>query len=110
MTLRAVYMTIKAYDEELERNTKELEFKAWLYGKYTCEAIVSTVGNMFRGKSGKVHEYPGNPFNKPLSQKTEEEITEDDKLEYANKLMTYFAVQQANFELSKQEQQHDKEG
>ena len=64
---------------EIERQT--LDLTCWLTGYYVREAIVSTVGNMFK-KGGKGHDYPSQPhLLKPTTNPAHEGTqSEDDKL------------------------------
>ena len=67
---------------EIERQT--LDLTCWLTGYYVREAIVSTVGNMFK-KSGKGHEYPSQPhLLKATTTSHEETHQEDDNLMMQN--------------------------
>ena len=67
---------------EIERQT--LDLTCWLTGYYVREAIVSTVGNMFK-KGGKGHDYPSQPhLLKATTTSHGEPQEEDDKLMMQN--------------------------
>ena len=82
---------------EYERNQKN-EF-AWLQGMYICEALSSTVGNMFRGKSDKPYEYPQKPYE---FDEKEHNLTEDEINVQRELFWQQLHIMQHNFELSKQ--------
>ena len=80
--------TLAAYrinlDETREIERQTLDLTCWLTGYYVREAIVSTVGNMFK-KSGKGHEYPSQPhLLKATTTSHEETQQEDDNLMMQN--------------------------
>lgn len=50
------------YQAEKLRQDMEDE-RAWLHGAYVVEAIMSTVGNVFREKTAQPAEYPRQPYS-----------------------------------------------
>lgn len=91
---------VKGRNEEKKAELEKNNFLAYLQGIYMAEAIASTVGNMFKKKSAKPHEYPKKPFelgsSKPL---TNNDIQEQRKL-FVAKLQTM----KNNFDIQKQGQ------
>lgn len=73
---------------------------AWLQGMYFCEALTSTVGNMFRGKNDKPYEYPDKPYE---FDKEEHNLTEDEIEVQRELFWQQLHIMQSNFELSKQQ-------
>lgn len=81
--------TLAAYrinlEEEREVERQTLDLSCWLTGYYVREAIVSTVGNLFK-KGGKGHDYPSQPhLLKPSeSQVDHSSPADEDKLMMQN--------------------------
>lgn len=58
---------VRAYEMILEQQDAMLHRQ----GRYVCDALLCTVGNMFSGRNAKKHEYPKKPYgiNNKLSKK-----------------------------------------
>lgn len=80
-----------------ERQLEVDNFNAYLQGIYFRDALLSTVGNMFKKKGAKPYEYPEKPYEFEQKNKiaSEEEIELQRQLFLAN-----LQLMQANFELS----------
>ena len=54
---------VKAYNEAKKTEMKQANMLFHLEGMYFMDALLATVGNMFRGKGQKAHEYPKEPYS-----------------------------------------------
>lgn len=57
---------VKAYNEAKKNELRTKNMLYHLEGMYFMEALLATVGNMFRGKGHKAFEYPKEPFTLDL--------------------------------------------
>lgn len=57
-----INIMVKAYNEAKKTEIKQQNMLYHLEGMYFAEALLATVGNMFRGKGQKAHEYPKEPY------------------------------------------------
>ena len=53
---------IKAFNEKTKTDLKQQNMLMHLQGQYMVDALLSTVGNMFRSKGQKAFEYPKEPY------------------------------------------------
>lgn len=60
--------------EAYEIKRKEKSYEKWLEGMYEFVAVQTALANAFRGKGGKVQEFPEKPIDIPEKEKTPEEI------------------------------------
>lgn len=93
-----IYVEGRIKSEEL-RQKRENQF-AWLQGMYMCEALTSTVGNMFKEKNSKPFEYPDKPLE--FEDIQEHRLTEEEIELQRNLFWQQLHIMQSNFELSKQ--------
>lgn len=63
---RKINVMVKAYNEAKKTELRQANMLYHLEGMYFAEALLATVGNMFRGKGQKAHEYPKEPFTLDL--------------------------------------------
>lgn len=84
---------------ELAAQRKDIE--QWQLGIYFSNALVSTVGNMFRGKGKAPNEYPKEPLfaYKQLPGKGNEEMEEAEKDKQIDALFTQLNIMSANWNL-----------
>lgn len=92
---------LEAYQMRLEEETKRQNLMAYINGIYVKDALMCTVGNMFRGKSTKAFEYPKEPYDFFKKEEVEHELTEAEKIEQTKALFMRLNVMKDNFELSK---------
>lgn len=59
---RKINIMVKAYNEAKKADLKQYNMLFHLEGMYFAEALLATVGNMFRGKGKKAYEYPKEPY------------------------------------------------
>ena len=72
----------------------------WMAGIYNYEAVALALGNAFRKKGHKAHEYRKEPMLKKWKQK---EMTEDEKIAATKQLFAQLEMMQKNFEMGKQQ-------
>lgn len=97
MNPHIINLLIKADNERRAYEIQHQNALAHLQGKYMMEAILTTVGNMFKKKSAKPHEYPEKPFE--INQK--KELTEVELKKQRELFMAGLLVMKSNFEISK---------
>lgn len=88
-------MYAKGYRIRMERQRDYDNFVAYIQGVYVREALMATVGNMFKKKSAKPYEYPEKPFD--LGE--QRELTEADKEMQRQAFLDSLLTMQHNFEL-----------
>lgn len=59
---RKINILIKAFNEKTKTELKQQNMLMHLQGMYMVDALLATVGNMFRGKSQKAFQYPKEPY------------------------------------------------
>ena len=98
MNPRILDSVIQGYEEKrkLENNWKNALMH--MQGIYFAEAINSTVGNMFKNKTSKPHEYPKKPYE---LKKKETEFTEEELQRQRQMFVMQFEAMRINFNLSK---------
>ena len=84
----------KAYLKEIEKKNSLMH----LQGMYFAEALNATVGNMFKKKTSKPHEYPKKPYE---LNKKETEFTEEELQKQREMFVMQFEAMRINFNLSK---------
>ena len=92
----------KVYRDKLEDKDREM----WILGSYFRDALISTVGNMFKSKGSKTIEYPKTPYMQSEEFKrlnNNQELTEEEKIEQTKILFGQLQIMQSNFELSHKE-------
>ena len=90
---------IKPYKKAYELKLKENDEQSWLQGMYIQQALLSTVGNMFRGKNSKPFKYPDKPFSLDTKAKasSNKPLTEEERKQQVNNLFLSLKVMQSNF-------------
>ena len=68
---------VRAYRKADELKRRRQNETLWMQGWYSRDALLSTVGNMFSGKSSAPIEYPAEPY-----AVTAEQVEEKNKLEH----------------------------
>ena len=58
-----VEILILAYNEEKRNDLRTQNMLYHLQGRYFMDALLATVGNMFRGKGQKAFNYPKEPYD-----------------------------------------------
>lgn len=89
-----------AYEKAYEKRIEEKNALMHIQGMYFAEAINSTVGNMFKKKTSKPHEYPKKPYE---LKKKETEFTEEELQRQREMFVMQFEAMRINFNLSKKD-------
>lgn len=76
---------IKAHNEAKKTELRQANMLYHLEGMYFADALLATVGNMFRGKGQKAFEYPKEPYTLDLEYEEGLDITDDKEREIALK-------------------------
>ena len=69
---RKINIMVKAYNEAKRAELKQWNMMFHLEGMYFVDALLATVGNMFRSKGQRAFEYPKEPFS--LDMEYEEDL------------------------------------
>ena len=84
---RIISILVKAYNKTVVNDIRKQNMLMHLNGRYMADALLSTVGNMFRNKGTPVYEYPKEPYT--LDLKDEDKIVttseEDREIELKRK-------------------------
>ena len=80
-----INIMVKAYNEAKKTEMKQHNILFHLEGMYFAEALLSTVGNMFRGKGQKLYEYPKEPYTLDLEYEEGLDMSDDAEREIALK-------------------------
>ena len=73
--------TVRAYRKAHDLKRRQQNESLWMQGLYVRDALLSTVGNMFAGKSSAPIEYPAEPYPVTAEQVAEKEAAENRKME-----------------------------
>lgn len=88
---RKINIMVKAYNEAKKVELKQSNMLFHLEGMYFAEALMSTVGNMFRGKGQKAHEYPSEPYTMNFEYEEGLDASEEEDREIVLKRMQFVA-------------------
>ena len=72
---------VRAYRKSHELKRRQQNEVLWMQGLYIRDALLSTVGNMFAGKSSTPIEYPAEPYPVTTEQVAEKEAAEHRRME-----------------------------
>ena len=72
---------VRAYRKAEELRRRRQNETLWMQGWYIRDALLSTVGNMFSGKSSAPIEYPAEPYPVTADQVAEKKALEHKKME-----------------------------
>ena len=87
----------RAYRKADEIRRRRRNEELWLAGIYTCEALASTVGNMFT--KGQKYKYPAEP--KPITLDEIEERKERERKQKMEKMKAAFMARALSFNAKK---------
>lgn len=85
---------IKPYQEAYRMRKQEENSMAYIQARYFLDALMATVGNMFKGKGQKAYEFPDKPYE--LFEK-KIELSEEEKKRQRENLILSLKVMQFNF-------------
>ena len=80
-----INIMIKAHNEAKKTELRQANMLYHLEGMYFADALLATVGNMFRGKGQKAFEYPKEPYTLDLEYEEGLDISDDKEREIALK-------------------------
>jgi hypothetical protein len=72
---------VRAFRQADELKRRRQNETLWMQGWYIRDALLSTVGNMFSGKSSAPIEYPAEPYPVTADQVAEKKATEHKQME-----------------------------
>ena len=72
---------VGAFRKAYELKRRQQNEMLWMQGLYVRDALLSTVGNMFAGKSSSHIEYPAEPYPVTTEQVEEKKALEHKKME-----------------------------
>lgn len=93
---RIIRLLLNGHTEKQKQEVKIANALFHLQGQYFAQAINSTVGNMFKKKGSKPHEYPQKPFDIG-SQK---DLSEEELQLQREAFMAGLLAMKANYELN----------
>lgn len=101
LTLKDMRIIAKAYSEKTKVEFEVEDTMAFIQGRYFLQALLATVGNMFRDKGSKPHSYP----DKPYSQNKEVPLTEEEIQRQRELFIANLKTMETNFNLNKKNEQ-----
>ena len=99
MTPHIVGIHLKAHKAKIE----ETNLLMHIQGMYMRDAIMSTIGNSFRGKGSKPYEYPCEPYNLNPQSEQEHELTENEKQQQIMEFFNGLQARKERFDAKKKE-------
>lgn len=82
---RKIDVMVKAYNEAKKNELRQANMLMHLEGIYFMDALVATVGNMFKSKGHKSYEYPKEPYTLDLEYEEGLDMADDKEKEIALK-------------------------
>lgn len=82
---RKINIMVKAYNEVKQAEIRQANMICHLHGMYMVDALLATVGNMFRSKGQKAFEYPREPFTLDSDYEEDLDMANDENKEIALK-------------------------
>lgn len=82
---RKINVMIKAYNESKKNELRQANMLLHLEGMYFADALLSTVGNMFRGKGQQAFKYPSEPYDLNLDFEKGLDISDETERDIAIK-------------------------
>lgn len=82
---RIINVMVEAYNKTAKYEIKKQNMLFHLQGHYFADALLATVGNMFRGKGQKAFEYPKEPYTLDTDYEEGLDFTKDEDKEIALK-------------------------
>jgi len=74
---RIINVMVEAYNESKKNEIRQANMLYHLEGMYFMDALLATVGNMFRGRGQKAFEYPEEPITLDLEYEKGLDMTDD---------------------------------
>ena len=86
---RKINVMVKAYNKQVANEMRKENMLCHLQGMYFAEALIATVGNMFRGKGQKAHEYPKEPYTMNFEYEEGLNIEVDEERDIARRRLQF---------------------
>ena len=83
LNVHKVNILVKAFNEKTKNEIRQKNMLMHLQGMYFADALLSTVGNMFRGKGQRAFEYPKEAYTLDLDYEEGLDIKNDSEKEIA---------------------------
>ena len=80
---RKINVMVDAYNEQKKNEIRTQNMLFHLEGMYFADALLATVGNMFRGRGQKTFEYPKEPYTLDLEYEDGLDMSDDDNVKIA---------------------------
>ena len=80
---RKINVMVDAYNEQKKNEIRTQNMLFHLEGMYFADALLATVGNMFRGRGQKTFEYPKEPYTLDLEYEEGLDMSDDDNVKIA---------------------------
>lgn len=77
---RKINVMVDAYNEQKKNEIRTQNMLFHLEGMYFADALLATVGNMFRGRGQKTFEYPKEPYTLDLEYEEGLDMSDDDNV------------------------------
>lgn len=74
---RIINVMVEAYNESKKNEIRQANMLYHLEGMYFMDALLATVGNMFRGRGQKAFEYPDEPITLDLEYEKGLDMSDD---------------------------------
>lgn len=87
---------LKAYGEAHKIKMQEQEYLFYIAGRYNADALLCTVGNMFKKKGSTPIEYPDKPYGF-FENSNHKELSEHEKMLEVEKFYAAEAARRANW-------------
>lgn len=85
LNMRKVNILIMAYNEKEKTDLRKQNILMHLQGQYFAEALLATVGNMFRSKGQRPYEYPNEAYTLDFDYEEGLDIKNKEEREIARK-------------------------
>lgn len=83
MNPHKINILVMAFNQKTKDEIRKQNMLMHLQGQYFMEALLATVGNMFRGKGQRPHEYPKEAYTLDLEYEEGLDIKNDEEKEIA---------------------------
>lgn len=93
-------LMLGSYNEKQKADLNKKNYMSYLQGIYFVDALMSTVGNMFKKKNAKPYKYPEKPYE--LGEK--KPLTEYEKRTQLDLFVAQLKAMKTNFDNQKQGQ------
>lgn len=85
LNVHKVNILVKAFNEKEKTNLRKQNTLMHLQGRYFMEALLATVGNMFKSRGQVPYEYPNEPYHLDLDYEEGVKTKEEREIELKRK-------------------------